>query len=151
MTVNKLTAHWQRRLEIGDRPAYLLIAELIAEDVRTGRLVARERLPTLRELADQLGLNYTTVARAYAEARKRGLIDSRPGMGTYVRNSRGRVTVNMPWRNVDFWRRMLGPELEHFSFRDASDRRSDGLAYTWPPPATVGETSGPAANGRVAA
>ncbi|HEY4069219.1 MAG TPA: PLP-dependent aminotransferase family protein [Burkholderiaceae bacterium] len=81
------SAHWLRRIELGDRPAYLLIADLIAEDVRTGRLGSRDRLPTLRELADQLHLNYTTVARAYAEARKRGLIDSRPGMGTYVRGS----------------------------------------------------------------
>lgn len=84
---SKTSAHWLRRIEIGDRPAYLLIADLIAEDVRNGRLASRDRLPTLRELADQLHLNYTTVARAYAEARKRGLIDSRPGMGTYVRGS----------------------------------------------------------------
>jgi DNA-binding transcriptional MocR family regulator len=106
MTVNKLSAHWLRRLEADDRPAYLLIAELIAEDVRTGRLVARDRLPTLRDLADELGLNYTTVARAYAEARKRGLIDSRPGMGTFVRGhapalplrggSGAEMTMNMP-------------------------------------------------------
>ncbi len=106
MTVNKLSAHWLRRLEADDRPAYLLIAELIADDVRTGRLNARDRLPTLRELSDQLRLNYTTVARAYAEARKRGLIDSRPGMGTYVRGhapalplrggSGAEMTMNMP-------------------------------------------------------
>lgn len=81
----KSPPHWRRRLELGDRPAYLSIADLIAEDVRDGRLGARERLPTLRELAGQLQLNYTTVARAYAEARRRGLIDSRPGVGTYVR------------------------------------------------------------------
>jgi len=106
MTVNKLTAHWQRRLDAGDRPAYLLIPELIAEDVRTGRLSPRDRLPTLRELAEQLRLNYTTVARAYAEARKRGLIDARPGMGSFVRGhapalplrggSGAEMTMNMP-------------------------------------------------------
>jgi 4-hydroxyacetophenone monooxygenase len=88
--------------------------------------------------------------RAFDEGNAK-MVWSHPGMGTYVRNSRGRVTVNMPWRNVDFWRRMLAPELEHFSFRDAPDRRSDGLAYAWPPPATVRESSDPAATGRVAA
>lgn len=51
-------------------------------------------------------LNYTTVARGYAEARKRGLIDSHAGMGTYVRGSspglplRGgsgiEMTMNLP-------------------------------------------------------
>lgn len=102
----KSLQHWRRRLDGSPRPAYLLIAELIAEDLRTGRLAAHERLPTLRELAESLDLNYTTVARAYAEARKRGLIDSRPGMGSYVRGARpalplrggsgAEMTMNLP-------------------------------------------------------
>ena len=109
--MSKPTAHWLRRIEASDQPAYLLIADLIAEDVRTGRLAARERLPTLRELADDLHLNYTTVARAYAEARKRGLIDSRPGMGTHVRGhspalpprsgSGAEMTMNLPPEPAD--------------------------------------------------
>ncbi|GAP36265.1 PLP-dependent aminotransferase family protein [Piscinibacter sakaiensis] len=106
MPLQRNVPHWRRRLEAADRPAYLLIADLIAEDLRNGRLSARERLPTLRELADALDLNYTTVARAYAEARKRGLIDSRPGLGSFVRGSspalplRGgsgaEMTMNLP-------------------------------------------------------
>ncbi|MDQ8021842.1 MAG: PLP-dependent aminotransferase family protein [Moraxellaceae bacterium] len=98
--------HWLKQLADSSKPAYLLIADLIAEDVRTGRLVARDRLPTLRELSAELGLNYTTVARAYAEARKRGLIDARAGMGSFVRGSapslplRGgsgaEMTMNLP-------------------------------------------------------
>jgi DNA-binding transcriptional MocR family regulator len=104
--MSKPTQHWLRRLEASEQPAYTLIADLIAEDLRSGRLSARDRLPTLRELADDLSLNYTTVARAYAEARKRGLIDSRPGYGSYVRGSspalplRGgsgaEMTMNLP-------------------------------------------------------
>ncbi|WP_230182356.1 PLP-dependent aminotransferase family protein [Aquabacterium sp. CECT 9606] len=104
--MSKPTQHWLRRLESSEQPAYTLIADLIAEDLRSGRLTARDRLPTLRELADDLSLNYTTVARAYAEARKRGLIDSRPGYGSYVRGSspalplRGgsgaEMTMNLP-------------------------------------------------------
>lgn len=39
----------------------------------------------MRDLAVELGLNYTTVARAYAEAKKRGLIDSQVGTGIFVR------------------------------------------------------------------
>ncbi|HEY9066969.1 MAG TPA: PLP-dependent aminotransferase family protein [Burkholderiaceae bacterium] len=102
----KQTQHWRRRLATSERPAYLLIPDLIAEDLRDGRLNARDRLPTLRELAADLGLNYTTVARAYAEARHRGLIDSRTGTGTFVRGKspalplRGgtgaEMTMNLP-------------------------------------------------------
>ena len=95
MNAAKPVPHWRRRLAASDQPAYLLIADLIAEDVRTGRLGPRDRLPTLRELADELALNYTTAARAYAEARKRGLIDARPGRGTFVRGHR----PTLPLRN----------------------------------------------------
>ena len=75
---------WFTRIREGARPAYLAIAELIAEDMKSGRLSAADRLPPLRTLAEQLGLNYTTVARGYAEARRRGLIDARVGRGTFV-------------------------------------------------------------------
>lgn len=92
---SKLAARWRRRLEASDQAAYLLIPDLIAEDLRDERLAARERLPTLRELAQDLGLNYTTVARAFAEARQRGLIDSRAGTGSFVRGA-GRT---LPLRN----------------------------------------------------
>jgi DNA-binding transcriptional MocR family regulator len=104
--MSNLTHHWIKRLAEDNKPAYLLIADLIEEDLANGRLRARDQLPTLRALADELGLNYTTVARAYAEAKKRGLIDSRAGMGTFVRGRspaiplRGgsgvEMTMNMP-------------------------------------------------------
>ncbi len=104
--LRKLTQHWLRRLSSSDQPAYLMIADLIAEDVQSGRLSAREKLPTLRALSERLQLDYTTVARAYTEARKRGLIDSRPGMGSFIRSSspsfqlRGgssaEMTMNLP-------------------------------------------------------
>lgn len=79
--MSKPTQHWRRRIKASDQPAYRLIADLIAEDLRTGRLAARDRLPTLRELADELGLNYTTVARAYAGARKARPDRFAPGHG----------------------------------------------------------------------
>ena len=104
--MHKITAQWAKRLQASAKPAYLMLADLIAEDMRVGRLAARDRLPTLRELAQDLGLNYTTVARGYAEARQRGLIDSHAGMGSYVRGSHPQVrlrggsgaemTMNMP-------------------------------------------------------
>ena len=104
--MDKTAQHWLKRIRASNKPAYLLIADLIAEDVRSGRLSPRDRLPALRDLADALELNYTTVARGYAEARKRGLIDARAGMGSFVRGStpglalRGgsaaEMTMNLP-------------------------------------------------------
>lgn len=99
-------SHWIARLRNSGLPAYQLIPELIAEDLQQGRLAPRERLPPLRELALTLQLNYTTVVRGFAAARERGLIASRPGMGSYVRGSfiglplragtGAEMTMNMP-------------------------------------------------------
>ena len=83
--MNAFTRHWAQRLRDSHKPAYLLIPDLLAEDVASGRLSPGDRLPPLRELATALGLNYTTVARGLAEAQKRGQIDARPGRGSFVR------------------------------------------------------------------
>jgi DNA-binding transcriptional MocR family regulator len=83
--MNQPAHHWIRKLEESRKPAYLTIPDLIEEDLASGRLRPRDRLPGLRDLADLLSLNYTTIARAYAEARKRGLLDARAGSGTFVR------------------------------------------------------------------
>jgi DNA-binding transcriptional MocR family regulator len=88
--------HWVNALQSDSkRPAYLLIADLIEADIEKGFLQARDRLPPLRELADLLTLNYTTVTRAYKEASNRGLIDSHPGSGSYVK---GKASM-LPLRN----------------------------------------------------
>jgi DNA-binding transcriptional MocR family regulator len=67
------------------KPAYLAIADAIADDIQAGRLSAEQRLPPLRALAKHLDLNFTTVSRGYAEAQRRQLIDSKAGQGTFVR------------------------------------------------------------------
>ncbi|MEZ5505626.1 MAG: PLP-dependent aminotransferase family protein [Gammaproteobacteria bacterium] len=88
--------HWINALQSGSkRPAYLMIADLIEADIDKGFLQARDRLPPLRELADLLSLNYTTVTRAYREASSRGLIDSHPGSGSFVK---GKASM-LPLRN----------------------------------------------------
>lgn len=78
---------WVPRLEGSARPLYRSIADAIAEDIATGRLKFDQRLPTQRQLAEQLGINFTTVTRAYNEARERGLIEARVGRGSFVRKS----------------------------------------------------------------
>lgn len=88
--------HWAQELQQGrKRPAYLMIADLIETDIERGLLQARDRLPALRDLADLLSLNYTTVTRAYKEASNRGLIDSHPGSGSYIKGK----THTLPPRN----------------------------------------------------
>ncbi|MDF7661898.1 PLP-dependent aminotransferase family protein [Erwiniaceae bacterium L1_54_6] len=84
--LNKLGSRWNSyQNQNTQRPAYLLIADIIADGINSGEFQPRDRLPPLRELALLLALNYTTVTRGYAEAKRRGLIDSRPGLGSYIR------------------------------------------------------------------
>ena len=80
-------ADWAPQLSRLGKPRYLAIADAIAEDIRNGKLAPSERLPPQRKLARRLDIDFTTVARGYVEAQRRGLIESRVGQGTYVRAS----------------------------------------------------------------
>ncbi len=86
---------WQPDLANRAKPVYLAIADAIADDVRSGRLAAGYRMPPQRALADRLGLDLTTVSRAYGEARRRGLLDARVGQGTFI-SARPGLAPNAP-------------------------------------------------------
>jgi DNA-binding transcriptional MocR family regulator len=75
---------WLRPLEPGAGPRYLQIAALIESGIADGSLNAGDRLPAQRSLAATLRVDLTTVTRAYDEARRRNLLESRGAAGTYV-------------------------------------------------------------------
>ena len=79
---------WTPSLKSDSRRRYLAIVESLAESIRAGELSHGQRLPTHRALADRLGVAVNTVSRAYAEAQRRGLVDSGVGRGTFVRDGR---------------------------------------------------------------
>lgn len=60
------------------------LVEALAADIANGRLQKGAPLPSQRALADRLGINFTTVTRAYDAARRRGLIEAQAGRGTFV-------------------------------------------------------------------
>ncbi|WP_446908608.1 aminotransferase-like domain-containing protein [Klebsiella pneumoniae] len=93
--LNKIANRWKtHQQQHTARPAYLLIADIIADGINSGEFQPRDRLPPLRDLATLLAINYTTATRGYAEARRRGLIDSRPGMGSFIRGKVPSVPLN---------------------------------------------------------
>lgn len=77
---------WHAVIHGSDKPRYVAIADVIADDMRNGRLPPGARLPAQRVLAEALEVDFTTVARGYQEAQRRGLIESRVGAGTFVRD-----------------------------------------------------------------
>ncbi len=91
---------WRPRFEPGHKPGYLTIVSTLTTDIQLGRLREGDRLPAQRTLAQTLGVNLTTVMRAVAEARRRGLVVARRGRGTYVqttgRHSAAATTAGEP-------------------------------------------------------
>ncbi len=72
------------RYKKGSGPIYREIVQAIADDIASGRLSAGDRLPPHRDLADQLKVARGTIAKAYAEAKKLGLVRGGVGSGTFV-------------------------------------------------------------------
>lgn len=96
MTDDSKAPLWIPSISKAAGPLYLAIADALQADIRSGRLAAGSRLPPQRALAEALGVDFTTVTRAYAEARQRGLVEGRVGQGTYVRQSRAPLRAQKP-------------------------------------------------------
>jgi len=67
---------------------YRQIVEQVCAAVFAGRIDDDEALPSVRALAEELVINPNTVARAYGELAREGVIESRPGRGMFVSQRR---------------------------------------------------------------
>lgn len=63
---------------------YLQIVQQVKEALRLGLLDVGDQLPTVREVVATIGINPNTVAKAYRELEREGLVDARPGRGTFI-------------------------------------------------------------------
>ena len=69
-----------------NRAAYQQIIDQVKRDVALGRLVKDEKLPTVRQLANQLAINPNTIAKSYRLLEREGIIVTKPGSGAFVAN-----------------------------------------------------------------
>ena len=76
---------WSPSLRDKDGPKYLAIAQALAADIQAGRLAPGDQLPPQRALAKDLGVDLTTVTRAFNEARRQGLVEGTTKRGSFVR------------------------------------------------------------------
>lgn len=67
------------------RPLFLQLHEQIIDRIAAGELTAGARLPPVRRLAQQLGINHMTVAKVYKDLAEAGFVEGRAGGGTHVR------------------------------------------------------------------
>lgn len=68
----------------GKAPIYTQIVEHIKGLLAAGVLVPGDQLPTVREVAAELRINFNTVARAYRILHDEGVISTQQGRGTFV-------------------------------------------------------------------
>ena len=73
-------------------PAWRQIVNQVKNLVAAGALEAGDRLPSVRTLARDLGVNPITTARAYRELEEEGVAETRQGAGTFIASKRVRLT-----------------------------------------------------------
>ena len=67
-----------------ERPIYQQIIDQIKRDIALNKLRESEKLPTVRQLASQLVINPNTIAKAYRQLERDGIIVTKAGAGAFV-------------------------------------------------------------------
>lgn len=65
--------------------SYMQLVQQVKRALRLGLLQPGDQLPTVREVVTMIAINPNTVFKAYRELERDGLVESRPGLGTFVR------------------------------------------------------------------
>lgn len=65
-------------------PPYLQIAQQVRQALMAGILGPGDQLPTVKDVVAQLAVNPNTVFKGYKELEHEGLVQGRPGSGTFV-------------------------------------------------------------------
>ncbi|VEF48966.1 GntR family transcriptional regulator [Bacillus freudenreichii] len=66
------------------KPIYIQITEKIFQRIIRGEINPGEKLPSVREMAVQSGVNPNTIQRAYSEMERMGIVETKRGQGTFV-------------------------------------------------------------------
>jgi GntR family transcriptional regulator len=82
-------------------PIYRQIMDGLRQAIAGGGLALGDQLPSVRSLAERLLLNPNTVARAYGELAREGIIESRQGRGVFVARRRQVYTKAERTRRLD--------------------------------------------------
>jgi GntR family transcriptional regulator len=68
-------------------PIYAQLDRGFRAAIAAGRLSPGDQLPTVRELAVELKINANTVARVYAELERAGVLETRRGVGSFIKST----------------------------------------------------------------
>lgn len=79
-----ITFHLDRHTGVAP---YMQLVQQVRQALRLGLLQPGDQLPTVKEVVAQIAINPNTVFKAYRELEHEGLVESRPGLGTFVQKS----------------------------------------------------------------
>jgi DNA-binding transcriptional regulator YhcF (GntR family) len=90
---------------INNKGIYLQIADNLSEKVIEGKYPPGEKIPSVRDLATDIGVNPNTVMRTYTELQSRGIIENKRGIGFFV--SEQAMNIIHEWKRKEFFENEL--------------------------------------------
>ncbi|HUG18802.1 MAG TPA: GntR family transcriptional regulator [Planctomycetaceae bacterium] len=104
-------------------PIYRQLATQIREGIARGRLRCGDKLPSVRELSRTLVVNPNTIARAYTELERDGVLNTRQGKGVFIAELASELTKSARKRRLTDQVDALLTEAVHlgYSQTDLSD------------------------------
>ena len=70
-----------------ERPIYIQLVEQLRIGILTSKFGVGEKIPSVRDLAEEIKVNPNTIVRAYQELEREGVTETRRGMGTFIVDS----------------------------------------------------------------
>jgi GntR family transcriptional regulator len=99
------------------QPIYMQIVEQVRQLIGRGELKTGEQLPTVRQLATELRVNFNTIARAYRLLDEAGLISTQLGRGTYVWELPSEETTHLlRWQGLQELTQRYLEEAKHLGY-----------------------------------
>jgi len=96
MNLDQLSTHLERRLRPGV-PKYVSLQEAFVDAIVSGVLQPGDKVPNEQELADALPMSLGTIQRALRELANTGVVDRRPGLGSFIRGATGKGEMAHPF------------------------------------------------------
>jgi len=97
-------------------PIYRQLTNQLREAVARGRVAPEDRLPSVRELSRMLVVNPNTIAKAYTELEREGILNTRPGLGVFIARPKPELTKRVRRERVQAMLDRLLTEAVHLGF-----------------------------------
>ncbi|MBA4374865.1 MAG: GntR family transcriptional regulator [Anaerolinea sp.] len=114
-------------------PSYVQIVEQVQNFLSDGDLKPGDQLPTVRQLASELRVNFNTIARAYRMLDEAGLISTQQGRGTYLLDQPSKEAIQLlKQESLELQAKRFLRSLERQGFKPEEANQTIQLLFqTW--------------------